>query len=250
MRASLTFSYPRWRHFFWRHPESPVLLLSAGSWLFLLAAGAMDTMPLHVHTIDSGAPLHSSLDHWPAVLLRWSIMTAAMMFPTLIPQVRVVAARSLWERRTRAILLFLAGYSVLWLLYGAIAEATLELLRRFRPEAPGSLLPFSLVVAGVWQLTRQKTRSLVSCHFTMPLAPSGWRADFDCCQYGWRTAAFCCVSCWALMFVCAAAGHSLWAMVVVASVSLLERIVLRPRQLWFALALCAFALFTLLAQAL
>jgi predicted metal-binding membrane protein len=249
MNAALTLAYPRWRQFFWRHPESPVLLLSAGSWL-LLAAGAMEAAPslgLHPHHVDGGAAFHSSLtlwspDHWPVILLRWSAMITAMMFPTLVPQIRVLAARSFWSRRTRAILLFLAGYSALWLIYGAIAEAAMGLLRGSAPAMFSFLLPMSLVLAGLWQLTRQKQRSLVACHFTMPIAPSGWQADLDCCRFGLRTAAYCCVSCWALMLVCAADGHAVWVMLVVAAVSLAERVFARPRQLWFGVALFLFAI--------
>jgi predicted metal-binding membrane protein len=191
-----------------------------------------------------------SIDYWPAFFFRWSVMIAAMMFPTLVPQARVVAIRSLWARRTQAVLLFLAGYSALWLLYGAMAEVALGLLHRFVPAAFSFLLPVSILLAALWQLTRHKQKSLVACHFTMPIAPSGWQANLDCCRYGARTAASCCASCWALMLVCAVADHTLWAMLVVALVSLFERIIVRPRQLWFALALGVISLFTLLTQAL
>jgi predicted metal-binding membrane protein len=252
MSAALTIAYPRWRHFFWRHPESIVLLISAGSWLLLLAASVSQTTPslglVHAHHVEPIAVW--SRNHWPAFLFRWSLMIAAMMFPTLVPQARLVAIRSLWARRTRAVLLFLAGYTALWLLYGAIAESALGLLHRVGPAAFSFLLPFSLLLAGLWQLTRQKQKSLVACHFTMPIAPSGWQADLDCCRYGVRTAVYCCASCWALMLVCAVADHTLWVMLVVALVSLFERIIVRPRQLWFALALSVVAVFALLTQAL
>ncbi|HKD82861.1 MAG TPA: DUF2182 domain-containing protein [Candidatus Angelobacter sp.] len=260
MSATLSLPYSRWRQFLWRHPESPLLLLSAGAWLFLLAGGVMSLAPslgIHSHDADAAATLHSSMpsesylafDAWPGFMLHWSIMITAMMFPTLVPQVRVVAARSLWFRRDRSMLLFLAGYSALWLVYGVTAKAVLQLLRLFSPAVFSFLLPFSLLLAGLWQLTRRKQRSLVACHFTMPMAPSGWRADFDCCRYGARTAAYCCISCWALMLVCVAAGHSLWAMLVVACVSLAERVLIRPRQAWFATALFAVALLALSAHA-
>lgn len=260
MSPALSLPYSRWRQFIWRHPESPLLLLSAAAWLFLLAHGAVaSAFPLGIHTRDLDAPtLHASMpsmsylafDAWPGFILHWSIMIAAMMFPTLIPQLRVVAARSLWSRRHRAMLLFLAGYSAPWIIYGVIAEAALQLLRLFSPAAFGFLLPLSLLLAGLWQLTRRKQRSLVACHFTMPMSPSGLRADFDCCRYGARTAAYCCITCWALMLVCVAAGHNLWAMLVVTGVSLAERALVRPRQIWFAASLFAVAVLALSAHAL
>jgi hypothetical protein len=251
--AALALPYFRWRHFLWRHPESWAFALSAGAWLFFIATGATDmaTMPegLHAH---AGSAVHRTgahsslqpgfLDAWPALALHWSIMIAAMMFPLLIGQIRVVAARSLWSRRNRAMALFLFGYSALWVLYGLAVEASLQLQRLFLPTTITFLIPFSFLMAGLWQLTRQKRLSLVACHLTMPIAPFGWRADFDCWRYGFRTAANCCVSCWALMFACAATRHALWAMLVVTLVSWAERFLHRPRPRWFFRALFAVAL--------
>jgi len=255
MNAALIFPYSRWRLFLWRHPESLVMLLSAAAWLFLVAASAMSTMemspslsaPLHAHSADGSVSFHPSMniwgaEGWPAFLLHWAAMIVAMMFPSLASQLRVVAARSFWSRRTRATLLFLFGYLALWLLYGVIAEAFLQLAHQALPAASTFLVPFSLLIAAVWQLTRRKQKSLVSCHFTMPMSPSGWRADHDCCLYGARTAVQCCISCWALMLICAAASHALWAMLVVTTVFWIERLLRRPRQPWLASALFASAL--------
>lgn len=252
--AALPLLYSRWRLLLWRHPESWAFLLSAGAWLFFIATSAFDM------ALTTGAPLthaghagHShgpgysslnlgSLDAWPTLVLHWSIMIAAMMFPLLIGQLRVVAARSLWSRRNRAMAFFLSGYTALWLLYGLATEVGLQLQRTISLAAFTFPIPFCFLMAACWQLTAQKRLSLVACHLTMPLAPSGWRADFDCCRYGFRTAANCCMSCWALMFACAAAHHAIWAMLAVTFVSWSERFLRSPRQLWFSLALFAVAL--------
>jgi predicted metal-binding membrane protein len=251
--AALPLSYPRWRLLVWRHPESWVVLVSAGAWLLCISASAypLGPMPLASRTLAGHAghnPVFRSyfLDTWLSGALHWSIMIAAMMFPPLVGQLRFVAARSLWFRRNRAMALLLAGYSFLWLLYGFSADMSFELLRAVAPGALTFLVPFSFLVASFWQLTPQKGRSIVACHRTMPLAPSGRRADFDCCRYGFRTAASCCVSCWALMFACMATGHALWAMVVVTSVSWSERFFRSPRQRVFSLVLFSVALLTFL----
>ena len=178
----------------------------------------------------------------PALFRHWPVMIAAMMFPPLIVQLRIVAARSLWSRRHRALILFLSGYSILWLLYGLLAEAGVQLQQRASLAGFHFLIPSSLLVAALWQLTLRKQKSLVACHLTMPLAPCGWRADLDCCRFGVRTGANCCISCWLLMFACAAAGHALWALLVATVVSWTERFLRRPRQLWFSAGLFAIAL--------
>jgi len=236
----------------WRHPELWAVLVSGGAWFFLIGTGAFTGGALHAYTGFAGH-MHGLGVHtawyvglariWPALAL-WAFMIAAMMFPPLIRQLRVVAARSLWPRRNRAMALFLLGYSALWLLYGFAAEACLRLQRNLWPAAT-FLIPLCFLTAALWQLTPQKRRSLVACHHTIPLAPSGWRADFDCWRYGLRTAANCCVSCWALMFACAAAGHALWSLLVVTGISWPERFRPRSRQRWFALALFATALYEL-----
>jgi predicted metal-binding membrane protein len=239
MESASSFTAVRCRDFLWRHPEFPVLLLSAGAWLFLLAEPFARTGAPMAHPGHGGAML-SLPESWPALLLYWSIMLAAMMFPSLVPQVRLVAMRSFWSRRQRAITLFLAGYSVVWVLYAVLAELVLAGLQLAWSPLVRYVVPLSLLLAALWQLTPQKRRSLVACHFTMPLAPAGWRADLDCSQYGVKTAWHCLVSCWALMLICAVAGHALWAMFVVTLMALSERVVRRPRRLSFAAAVfCA-----------
>ena len=239
MNAAYELPVWRWRHFLWRHPECPVLLLSGAAWLFLLlmTMGPINFAPRPM-AHHAATPL--SFSGWPTLLLYWAVMLAAMMFPSLVPQVRVVAMRSFWSRRTRAISLFLIGYTLVWLLYAMVAAFLIAALERISSST--LLVPLSLLLAAVWQLTPQKRQSLVACHFTMPLAPTGWRADLDCSRYGVRTALLCCVSCWALMLVCVVAGHSLWPMLLVTLVTLAERVLRRPRQQQFALALLGVAL--------
>jgi predicted metal-binding membrane protein len=244
--SALPLPIPRWRLRLWHNPESWVLLLSADAWLYLIAVeiwgAALSSVAPHNFHRHGFAPHIRSLDAWPVGVLGWSIMIAAMMFPPLIPQLRLVAARSLWGRRHRAMALFLSGYTALWVVYGVAAEASLQLRRNAAPAMSTALVSLCFLVAAFWQLTPQKRRSLVACHLTMPLAPSGWRADSDCFRYGLRTATSCCVSCWALMFACAAAGHAIWAMLIVTLVSWSERFLPRARQVWFFFALVAAAL--------
>jgi len=247
--AALPLPYSRWRWWLWRHPESWILLLSAGAWFFFIANGAFEalrTSPIpHADAAYAGHN-HALTLHlpgaWPALAAHWPLMIAAMMFPPLIGQLRVVAARSLWYRRNRAMALFIGGYSVLWILFGVSTEAGLQLQRTLWRDSLVFLVPLCFLMAAFWQLTPRKRLSLVTCHATVPLAPTGWRADLDCWRYGSRIAASCCMSCWALMLACAAAHHALWAMLVVTCVAWSERFLRRPRQLWFFLALFAVAL--------
>lgn len=204
-----------------------MLTMSAGAWAWML---------LPLPGTGSGSHHH---DHAQAAggsaLLHWSIMIAAMMFPLLIAPVRVVANRSLWRRRHRAIALYLTGYSVPWLLYGAIAVAALSYL----PFA--TTAAFALAMAAAWQITPWKQRGLRACHRTEPIAPFGWRADADCLRCGVRAAYYCLLSCWALMLPCAAGFGGYWLMPAISAFTFVERTTDRPRPLRFASVLAVAA---------
>ena len=130
--AAFPLAYPRWRLLVWRHPELWAVLVSGGAWFFLIGTGAFTGGALHAYTGFAGH-MHGLGVHtawyvglariWPALAL-WAFMIAAMMFPPLIRQLRVVAARSLWPRRNRAMALFLLGYSALWLRRRGVLAAT------------------------------------------------------------------------------------------------------------------------------
>jgi predicted metal-binding membrane protein len=171
---------------------------------------------------------HSAMP-WMEWMAHWLMMVVAMMFPLVLDSVHRTAARSLWARRHRAIAGFLAGYMILWIAVGFLANAVsgLHFNRSMSPatEAAGGFL-----VAALWQLTPMKSRAVLSCHLSMPLAPRGWRADYDCIRYGWRIGSGCLVSCWALMLACVLSGHSVFAMGVASLTGFAERYVIRLDQ--------------------
>ncbi len=246
--------YARWCKFICQ-PEWWALGISAVAWLFFIVTGIYEI----ILRADLSLIQVSHVAHFPALgfdsflmpgligtcaswVFHWFLMIAAMMFPLLIGQIRTVALRSFWFRRNRAIAFFIFGYTALWLLYGIVAQAGLQLQRTILPTASAFLVPLCFLVAACWQLTEQKRQSLVGCHLTMPLAPSGWHADFDCYRYGFRIAASCCISCWSLMLTNLATHHALWSMILVSFIAFSERFLPQPRQIWFFCALFAVGL--------
>lgn len=205
------------RSFLWRHPEWWTLALGAAGWVYLLLPTR------HHHGHEAGL----------SRLLHWAAMIIAMMFPLLIGHLRVVANRSLWRRRHRAMALYLAGYAAPWLVYGALVMPVV------------ATVPFAtslgLGVAAVWQLTPWKRLGLLACHRTEPLAPLGWRADQDCLRYGWNSARHCLLSCWALMLSCASSHDVIWLMPTLTAFTWVERVANRPRQQRFSFVLLLLA---------
>jgi predicted metal-binding membrane protein len=146
----------------------------------------------------------------------WVTMTAAMMLPSLLPQVaRLVPA-----------LPFAAGYLAVWTVYGVVAYAVFRLVTSFDtgwlawdeggPYAAGGLI----VAAGIYELTPLKQRSLRRCravHDSDGALRSGLSHGLDCvgCSGG-------------LMLVLFAVGvMSLFWMAVVAAAIFAEKVLPR-----------------------
>ena len=195
------------RRLMWRYPEWWSVALSVAAWLAILSM-----------------PRHSASHQTTATnLVSWLLMVVAMMFPLVIAQVRQVAFHSLWSRRHRAIGVFLTGYVATWLACGALviviqSEFAIDTL-------PATIV--AIVIAVAWQASPWKRRALSDCHRIMPLAPSGWRANWDCLRFGWRIGTACVGACWALMTVCAVSNHGVAAMCVATMVTIHDRAAVR-----------------------
>jgi predicted metal-binding membrane protein len=150
-------------------------------------------------------------------------MIGAMMLPMAAMAARHVAFRSFRERRGRALAAFLVGYASVWLAVGPLYLAAGIVARLAAGGWALAPLGAALALAAAWQSAPAKRRALRRCHRTVPLAPSGLRADLDCLRFGLAHGRACVVSCWALMLVPAAAGHQVLPMLLVALVALAER---------------------------
>jgi len=156
----------------------------------------------------------------------WVTMTAAMMLPSLLPQVaRLVPA-----------LPFAAGYLAVWTVYGVVAYVVFRLVTSFDtgwlawdeggPYAAGGLI----VAAGIYELMPLKQRSLRRCraaHHSEGAFRSGLTHGLDCvgCSGG-------------LMLVLFAVGvMSLFWMAIVAAAIFAEKVLPRGPALSRAAAL-------------
>jgi predicted metal-binding membrane protein len=150
----------------------------------------------------------------------------------------------LWRRRHRAIACWLVGYTTPWLILGlTVSILTRQLSFEPSPASEG-VAALAFIAAGLWQMAPARARALRRCHRTQPLAPTGWRANYDCLRYGSNTGVHCVASCGVLMVACWLLGHGslgLAGMVTATLVGLAERYTIRPdqRRLAGALALQA-----------
>jgi hypothetical protein len=184
------------RRYFWTHPEW---------WSLVLVALAWGTVVLQAGEHQGHA--HHSLS-FPLEFLNWGLMVVAMMVPLMLEPLRWVAFQSFRDRRHRAVLLFLLGFLVPWLGVGVGAAWLRTLDWSHNPLLPSGMF----ALAALWVLVPVRMQALVSCHLTVPLAPSGWPADRDCLRVSLRLGASCVVTCGFLMLACVLTGHNLLAM--------------------------------------
>lgn len=130
----------------------------------------------------------------------WLVMLVAMMAPVLAEPLHDLWARSLPRRRLRSLVLFVAGYVLVWMLAGGVLQATaLVLAAMFAGAAPGWLSLLTVAIVAIWQSTPWKQACLNRCHGRPRLSAFGLPADRDSLGYGLRTGAWCIGACWALM---------------------------------------------------
>ncbi|HZW85108.1 MAG TPA: DUF2182 domain-containing protein [Nitrososphaerales archaeon] len=169
-------------------------------------------------------------------LIVWIVGMVAMMFPAMIPVITMYRALMAKEEkspisRRYGAAIFLAGYLSLYLLLGAGLFGIVYLVFQLGSLAPWlssySLVAVALVlfVAGVWQLTPLKEKSLAKCispmAFFMTHAERGPTGAF---RMGASHGYYCVACCWLYMLVMlAVAAMSLLSMVVLSGIIIVEK---------------------------
>ena len=213
----------------WR-PEWPIALLVGLAWIAACVVYA-STGGEHRGTGAATA------------LSGWTLMAVTMMGPMALPAVRHVALNSLRARRLRAMTIYFAVFTAVWVAFGAVALAGERLATQTLGIDGRVLLAAALAVAAAWQLTRAKLRAIYACTRTVALPPIGPKADVACARFALKQGRRSVVSCWALMLVMAAVGHmNLAWMAALTAFVLFEELTLVGRQtLWPAAGGLAFA---------
>jgi predicted metal-binding membrane protein len=178
-----------------------LIVLTAGSWWFLLAAGS--DMDSHATTPTMGMGVLLFLAVWVAMMV-------ATMFPAVAPMVLMFARLSAVKRSSgRAFVptwIFLCGYLLVWTALGAAAFVLAVGAERLARQVEviddnaarlGGLL---IIGAGLYQFSRLKDRCLTECRSPMAFVMQHWRegrlgAVRMGVHHGWH----CAGCCWAVM---------------------------------------------------
>ena len=212
-----------------RRIQTPVLAVSAVAWAVILLADPLRSASgsravsapgsgqdptaaatearlahagrAHHAVVDAGLPAsHASTENVALLLTGWALMLTAMMAPLLIPALRHIHARSLRNRRWRAVSLVTVAHAAVWTVGGVILLAVASALRSVTGDG-GLAALIGLVAALTWQLSPIKQYCLNRHCAHPPISAFGGAADRDALRFGGMHATWCLGSCWALMLV-------------------------------------------------
>jgi predicted metal-binding membrane protein len=167
-------------------------------------------------------------------LAMWTLMTAAMMFPSLSSVVYLwvnfIRHRVSGKARVLRIGLFLSGYLMAWTVTGVVAylgslffEGLIWLTRPFSVW----LVIVTFLVGGLYQLSPLKEACLRHCRtpFSVIAEFSGRRGRAIDLRLGLYHGMICVACCWGLMVILLAVGvMDLPAMISLAAVTLIEKL--------------------------
>lgn len=198
--------------------------------LFALTALAWGSTADRMAGMDAGPGTDLGALGW--FLGVWTVMMAAMMFPSLAPTVALYS-RMTHQRGADRGLLFTSGYLLVWGAAGLLAYGLFALGRSLlggdlawhgggRPFAAGVL-----ALAALYELTPLKDVCLAKCRSPLGFLLGNWRnGRLGAFEMGSKHAAWCVGCCWALMAALFALGvMSLTWMAFVAALIALEKTV-------------------------
>ena len=215
-----------------RRGPATVYLAVALAWSVALAAQAVGASELvhHDYLIEGGLHPAAALGLF---LLAWQLMIAAMMLPLSMPMIRLywATARS-QERPGAALASFLAGYALVWTVFGALALLSDLMLHRLVHSwewigaHPHLIAGSVLIGAGAFQFSKLKDKCLEECrHPGVYLMRHYKRGVPEAFRLGRGHGLFCLGCCWALMLLMFSVGLANLAwMAALAAVMAYEKI--------------------------
>ena len=195
-----------------------IAIVTALSWAYIIRLDPEMCVPMG----DSGLPPALAVNmRWIAAdawlnFAMWAVMMVGMMAPAAAPVVMLFAASRAGKGgrwATVTALVFGLGYLAVWTLFSAGATAAQwglhqkALLSVMMATTSPRLAGAILIAAGVYQLTRWKSRCLTHCRSPLGFLMSNWRDGvLGAFQMGFRHGVYCLGCCWALMCVLFAVG--------------------------------------------
>jgi predicted metal-binding membrane protein len=167
-------------------------------------------------------------------LVGWTLMTVAMMLPTMLPLLEIFRRLTMRrQERSELMALVIAGYLGVWMGFGVAAHMFDWVLHQVVEhiswlEANAWVIgAVTLLLAGSFQFSRMKYRCLDKCRAPLSFVMEYWQGRHDrrnALLLGINHGIFCVGCCWALMLLMFAVGvgNVAW-MLVLAAVMAVEK---------------------------
>ena len=179
-----------------------LLLLAGAAWVLLIwqASGMSSGMGL---TMGMGAPLFLTI---------WVVMMVAMMFPASAPMIvmfaRIQAGKQRQGRLFVPTWVFVAGYLLIWTLFGGAAFGLALGAQRLGEQFvwvtdhAARLGGILLILAGVYQISPLKQVCLAKCQTPLAYVLGSWRdGRLGALRMGIEHGLFCLGCCWLLFLI-------------------------------------------------
>jgi len=159
----------------------------------------------------------------------WTLMMAAMMFPSVAPTAALYA-KTFTDSRPARIAGLMAGYLAVWAAVAFPAYVLASLAGWLTGKHPGAAHALGVAVfavCGVYQLSGLKDRCLAHCRSPLALLLhyGSYRGRFRDLRVGAHHGGYCLGCCWGLMLILIAVGTmNILAMVGLAVLVLIEKV--------------------------
>jgi predicted metal-binding membrane protein len=170
--------------------------------------------------MSDGMKMNNSMTRFFPLLGMWSVMMAAMMFPTMVPTLKSYEDLMMSADGTRIGWLgLLVGYSLVWVTFsivitsvqlGLLSINLIDMMGKAKSIWVSSAL---LIIAGLFQFTRAKEVCHGVCHSPMSYFLGNWRTGLQGgTRMGLGLGAYCVGCCWLFMVLGFAGGvmNFLW----------------------------------------
>jgi predicted metal-binding membrane protein len=147
----------------------------------------------------------------PLFVVMWTVMMAAMMFPSAAPMVllfdRIERGKRDAGRSSVPTAYFVGAYLAIWTVFGVAAFVVAVAVDHLSADSTWAMDNWArvagglLVAAGIYQLTPLKDRCLAKCRSPMAFLMTSWREGrTGAVQMGLMHGGYCLGCCW-LLFV-------------------------------------------------
>ena len=144
-------------------------------------------------------------------LIGWTLMTVAMMLPTVLPLLDIFRRLSAPRPdRLQLLALVISGYLIVWLGFGIAAHALDWVVHEVAERSAWletnawAIGAATLLMAGAFQFSRLKYRCLDKCRAPLSFVTEYWRGRDhrrNALTLGMHHGLFCVGCCWALMLL-------------------------------------------------